>query len=188
MFKNIPKNDISRRNFKSYKRWVQTNQESPSILIYDGDVVFDVETADSSSGYFSKPIYRSIKSKYYSNGGDVIKTFGLMNPLYEFEVVRNLTETASVIHIPQIHYGERIKPNSVTLTNLVTSESFTDDGWGNLILSSTGSLVGIDYDYLLKLVQTWSENTVLQNPTTATTTELLTFIEQNFIKRVTFIN
>jgi hypothetical protein len=149
MFKNIPKNDISRRNFKSYKRWVQTNQESPSILIYDGDVVFDVETADSSSGYFSKPIYRSIKSKYYSNGGDVIKTFGSMNPLYEFEVVRNLTETASVIHIPQIHYGEKIKPNSVTLTNLVTSESFTDDGWGNLILRSTGSLVGFNYDLLV---------------------------------------
>lgn len=149
MFKFIPKSDISRRNFKSYKEWTQTHSDYPTIIIHEEDSAFDTETSETSSGYFIHPTYRSIQSKYYSNGGDLTRLFGYLNPEHDFDEVRNLSETASVITIPQIHYGEGLKPNSVSLLNTLTSASYYDDGWGNLILESTGSLVSSGYSFLV---------------------------------------
>lgn len=133
MFKPIPKSDIAKRNFKVYKDWTQTQDLIPTIIAYDEDFLFDAQqSASSSNGFYIDPLYNSIKNKYYTDNSKNGIHFGIISASLSFSESRNLEETISIIQVPQLNYGEEIKPGTVTLVDLETSKTLSDDSWGVL--------------------------------------------------------
>lgn len=116
MLKSIPKSSITKRKFQVYKRWDVNEGNYPTELI---------------SG--SNPLYRSIRSKYYSNlDGNVFNTFGSYKNLANIQDERRLSETIYVIDIDRDKFGELIKKKSVRLTDSIGGE-YVDDGFGKII-------------------------------------------------------
>ena len=138
MLKHIPKSDINLRPFKVYKTFTATETSSG----------YDVSIAEDSTdlGYTDnvllekKALYHRLKTMYY-NGDNSLNPFlsyGTFKPVYtitETAKQRSLKERAIVLTIPQIKFGEQIKPNSIYLQNLINvgNEEIYDDGYGNLI-------------------------------------------------------
>lgn len=94
----------------------------------DGTPRVNVDT-----GTYEYVLYKSIKHLFYDNGvfysGSDIgssSVVGLPNDFY-------------VVSIGQYFYGERIKPGTFELSINSITEVVTDDGWGNLIISSSGT-------------------------------------------------
>jgi hypothetical protein len=116
MLKSIPKSSITKRKFQVYKRWDVNEGNYPTELI---------------SG--SNSLYRSIRSKYYSNlDGNVFNTFGSYKNLANIQDERQLSETIYVIDIDRDKFGELIKKKSVRLTDSIGGE-YVDDGFGKII-------------------------------------------------------
>jgi hypothetical protein len=116
MLKSIPKSSITKRKFQVYKRWDVNEGNYPTELI---------------SG--SNSLYRSIRSKYYSNlDGNVFNTFGSYKNLANIQDERRLSETIYVIDIDRDKFGELIKKKSVRLTDSIGGE-YVDDGFGKII-------------------------------------------------------
>jgi hypothetical protein len=116
MLKSIPKSSITKRKFQVYKRWDVNEGNYPTELI---------------SG--SNPLYRSIRSKYYSNlDGNVFNTFGSYKNIADLQDERQLSETIYVIDIDRDKFGELIKKKSVRLTSSVGDE-YVDNGFGKIV-------------------------------------------------------
>ena len=116
MLKSIPKSNITKRKFQVFKLWNTGDSAYPAQFV---------------SG--SNPLYRSVKSKYYSNlDGNVINLFGPTKNPAELQKERKLSEKIYVIDIDVNKLGERIKSKSV---KLITHEGdeLVDDGYGRLV-------------------------------------------------------
>ena len=143
MLKNIPKSNVSNRQFKVYKKFYATHTEYPVLKIYDkssayhtGSGLFDSEVFEKTvSGSFHKyPMYQSIKHKYFTDNG-LINMFGAITDMGDFSNERRIDETLFIIPISQSRVGEGIKPNSVKMHSeqLNSGSLLYDDGYGNLV-------------------------------------------------------
>jgi hypothetical protein len=153
MFKQISKSHISTRNFQVYKEWTLHTSDStapPIIHAYNETTLFDPATSNNVLQYnynqetrtyvtgalddiiYTYPLWRSIKSKYYSANGNVFNQYGLMENPYYYTYDRQIQDDIYVIDIAQIQYGEQIKRDSVRLTDHTNGVVYVDDKWGRL--------------------------------------------------------
>ena len=145
MLKEIPKSDIVVRPFKVYKEWSFDEQDKAEVDIKWG--------LSGSFGSFDAEIptelryvlYRSVEAQFYRNSAtaSIITEVGRRKS-YASTYERNLEEEFALFSIPQIYYGEGIKPGSLTLTT--GSVTYTDDGFSNLIDSASNVKGNIFYD------------------------------------------
>ena len=130
MIKRIPQSDIRIRPFKVYKefRLTQSDLSTGSLsghqkLLakkneWDGDVLTP-----------SASLWASINRLYYDDIYNPMVTYGTIHknrsesPLLEF---RQLKDNAIVFSIPQIKFGERIKPGSVNLYDVDRGNTYLD--------------------------------------------------------------
>jgi hypothetical protein len=145
MLKEIPKSDVVVRPFKVYKEWAFTETDKDEVDIKwglsgsFGD--FDANDANDIRGV----IYRSIEAQFYRNSATAsIMTEVGKRKSYSSTTERNLESEFALFSIPQIYYGEGIKPGSLTLTT--GSVTYTDDGFSNLIDSASNIKGNILYD------------------------------------------
>jgi hypothetical protein len=146
MFKSIPKSSVSKRNFKTFKRWNVGNSSYPVISAsFDSSSNFDSSTELSfdvnGTTIYNRPYYNSLKAKYYQSNGNVITQFGVMENPANFQIERRLPNTFYVISIDRDKFGEQIKQNSLILEDLDNNTTYNDDGYGSLIKET--------YDYYL---------------------------------------
>lgn len=90
---------------------------------------------NSFNGGNKHVIWHSVNALYYKYPYDSFATLEHSNANYSR---KRLYESASVFSIPQHDFGEGLKAGSVELTSSLYN--FQDDGNGNLILKTTGSL------------------------------------------------
>jgi hypothetical protein len=145
MLKEIPKSDVVVRPFKVYKEWAFTETDKDEVDIKwglsgsFGD--FDANDTNDIRGV----IYRSIEAQFYRNSATAsIMTEVGKRKSYSSTTERNLESEFALFSIPQIYYGEGIKPGSLTLTT--GSVTYTDDGFSNLIDSASNIKGNILYD------------------------------------------
>ena len=147
MLKNIPKSNVSNRQFKVYKKFYATHDDYEVLKIYDKSSVYHTASGDFYSESFDRtdelsardsyhkyPMYQSIKHKYFTDNG-LINMFGSITDISDFSNERTIDETLFVIPISQSKYGEGIKPNSVKLYSeqINSGHLLYDDGYGNLV-------------------------------------------------------
>ena len=141
--KKIPKSDISIRPFKVYKSYTATNADSGSgYNRYLAENKYATADALSEGELFLHSLWHQVHRMYYDQ---------IYNPLrtYSREISDYVTDTTTygkrvigskcvVFTIPQNHYGEEIKPKSITLTDVdslatASPKLIVDDGYGNLL-------------------------------------------------------
>jgi hypothetical protein len=136
MLKQIPKSDITLRPFKVYKNFTATQFDSGSgfntytALNHSGS--FDVLTESEA---LENGIWHQLYTMYYRDPHNLYTSYGTIKPTYtEIEKVKQrvLNDKAYVYTIPQIKFGEEIKPNSIVLKSELLNETILDDGFGNL--------------------------------------------------------
>jgi hypothetical protein len=135
MFKSIQQSDIVVRPFPVYKRWEFDETTIPISFGEDTNTSFDPITDEQTNGIYKKPLYRSIKSQFYTNSST-------SSPFTEVGFRRSYASTdervieneVAVISIPPDVYGEGIRRESLTLTS--SSLELTDDGFSNLVSGS----------------------------------------------------
>ena len=133
MLKTIPKSNVSKRSFQVNKSWIVTSNEYPVISgsYSDATSSFDSNTANKQEGLYTDQLFKSIKSKYYSDIGNPFTLHGTMENIGDsFE--RVIGTNGYVIALPQSKYGEGVQPESITISDLTNSDSFSDDGFGNI--------------------------------------------------------
>ena len=143
MFKQIPKSNISQKNFKVYKEWYVDNTTIPVIHASNEIGLFDLDTSTQSQGFYMHPLFNSVKSKYYLSHGNLFTQYGMMKNPANWEYERYIGEEISIIQIPQIQYGEQIKKGSVVLN--ISGSIYVDNSWGSLITENP-SYTWISYD------------------------------------------
>ena len=147
MFKRLDPRDINITPFKAYKEFTVTNVDSSSGVygfraISSSAHNFNPDTAPKttfdSASFYQMPSWFMVNQMYYRDTQNNFNNFG-QNSGKQY---RLLHQSASIITVSKDLYDERIKPNSVTLTDDSTSATVTikDDGNGNL------------YDSLLQVV------------------------------------
>lgn len=141
--KKIPKSDISIRPFKVYKSYTATNADSGSgYNRYLAENKYATADTLSEGELFLHSLWHQVHRMYYDQ---------IYNPLrtYSREISDYVTDTTTygkrvigskcvVFTIPQNHYGEEIKPKSITLTDVdslatASPKLIVDDGYGNLL-------------------------------------------------------
>lgn len=93
---------------------------------------FDVLTESQS---LENGIWHQLYTMYYRDPHNLYTSYGTIKPAYsEIEKVKQrvLNNKAYVFTIPQIKFGEEIKPNSIVLKSELLNETILDDGFGNL--------------------------------------------------------
>ena len=148
MLKQIPKSDIIVRPLKVYKEWTLDENDINPIFAKSGSIGdYDAEIEEKSYGYSKISLFRSIKAQFYLNPetSSMITEVGRRRS-YTSKNERVLQEQMAVFSIPQIYYGEGIKPGTVVFTNDATSKTFTDDSYSNLIDSGSNVAGNIFYD------------------------------------------
>lgn len=148
MIKEIPKSDVITRPMKVYKEWpLDENDIYPIFGINGANTLVDIDNDAKSQGFNKKVIYASIKSQFYTNSAtaSIITEVGRRKS-YASTDERVLENEIAVFSIPQIIYGEGIKPGTVVFTNDATSKTFTDDSYSNLIDSGSNVAGNIFYD------------------------------------------
>ena len=134
MLKEIPKSDVITRPIKVYKEWtLDENDIYPIFGINGANTLIDIDTDAKSHSYNKKIIYASIKSQFYTNPA----TASLLTEVgrrisYASTNERILEDDIAVFSIPQIYYGEGIKPGTVSLEDEQLGRTYTDDGYSNL--------------------------------------------------------
>ncbi len=136
MLKQIPKSDITLRPFKVYKNFTATQLDSGSgfntYTAYNHTGSFDVLTESQS---LENGIWHQLYTMYYRDPHNLYTSYGTIKPTYsEIERVKQriLNNKAYVYTIPQIKFGEEIKPKSIVLKSELLDETILDDGFGNL--------------------------------------------------------
>jgi hypothetical protein len=148
MIKEIPKSDVITRPMKVYKEWpLDKDNIYPIFGINGANTLVDIDNDAKSHGFNKKVIYASIKSQFYTNSAtaSIITEVGRRKS-YASTDERVLENEIAVFSIPQIIYGEGIKPGTVVFTNNATSKTFTDDSYSNLIDSGSNVAGNIFYD------------------------------------------
>ena len=138
MLKQIPKSDINLRPFKAYKNW---NVKSDSSSIdYVTTLIGENYTASAdlltSNQLNEKGLYHQLYTMYYRDPNNPFTSYGDIKPTtttIDNAKQRLLVDRARVIAIPQIKYGEQIKPFSINIYDNELNETIFDDGHGNLI-------------------------------------------------------
>lgn len=162
MFKQIPKSNISQKNFKVYKEWYVDQDTSPVISAFNENNLFDLDTSTKSQGLYVHPLFNSIKSKYYSSFGNIFTQYGLMKNPANWLTERFIGDTIQIIQIPQIQYGEQIKKGSVLLNILGDDVEYSDDSWGGLITkNATYLFTSYDMETQELVITDGSESTSL---------------------------
>lgn len=141
--KKIPKSDISIRPFKVYKSYTATNADSGSgYNRYFAKNQNATSDALSESELFLHSLWHQIHRMYYNEVYNPLRTYSREIQDYVTDTTtygkRVLGAECVVFTIPQNHYGEEIKPKSITLTDVDTLENespklIVDDGYGNLL-------------------------------------------------------
>lgn len=141
--KKIPKSDISIRPFKVYKSYTATNADSGSgYNRYLAENKYAPEHTLTTNELFLHSLWHQIHRMYYDQVYNPLRTYGREIPDYVTDIStygkRNLGAKCVVFTVPQNHYGEEIKPKSITLTDVDTLEDASpkviiDDGYGNLL-------------------------------------------------------
>ena len=139
MLKAIPKSDISIRPFKAYKEWDKDTSEASLLEAVSGDYT-SVDVSTPTFGYLNgisynkHSLYGQLRAQFYNGHEDnPFLRFGNKTTSYDTNTTtseRFLDGYAKVISIPQSHIGLGIKKKSITITD--GSDSYTDDGYGNL--------------------------------------------------------
>jgi hypothetical protein len=150
MIKEIPKSDVITRPMKVYKEWpLDKDNIYPIFGINGANTLVDIDNDAKSHGFNKKVIYASIKSQFYTNSAtaSIITEVGRRKS-YASTDERVLENEIAVFSIPQSYYGEGIKPGTVVFTNNsnITSTTFTDDSYSNLIDSGSNVAGNIFYD------------------------------------------
>jgi hypothetical protein len=134
MLKEIPKSDVVVRAIKVYKEWtLDENDISPIFAENPSGTLIDLDIDEVSNGLNKKVVYASIKSQFYNNPA----TASLLTEVgrrisYASTNERILEDDIAVFSIPQIYYGEGIKPGTVVLEDEQLGRTYTDDGYSNL--------------------------------------------------------
>jgi hypothetical protein len=134
MLKEIPKSDVIVRPLKVYKEWtLDENDISPIFAENPSGTLIDLDVDEISNGFNKKVVYASIKSQFYNNPA----TASLLTEVgrrisYASTNERILEDDIAVFSIPQIYYGEGIKPGTVVLEDEQLGRTYTDDGYSNL--------------------------------------------------------
>jgi hypothetical protein len=134
MLKEIPKSDIIVRPLKVYKEWtLDENDISPIFAENPAGTLIDLDIDEVSNGLNKKVVYASIKSQFYNNPA----TASLLTEVgrrisYASTNERILEDDIAVFSIPQLYYGEGIKPGTVSLEDEQLGRTYTDDGYSNL--------------------------------------------------------
>ena len=136
MLKQIPKSDITLRPFKVYKNFTANQFDSGSgfktQLAYNHPGSYDTLTTEEA---LENGTWHQLRTMYYRDPHNLYTSYGTIKPTYsEIEKVKQrvLNDKAYVYTIPQIKFGEEIKPNSIVLTSQLLNETILDDGFGNL--------------------------------------------------------
>jgi hypothetical protein len=136
MLKQIPKSDITLRPFKVYKNFTANQFDSGSgfntQLAYNHPGSYDTLTTEEA---LENGTWHQLRTMYYRDPHNLYTSYGTIKPTYsDIEKVKQrvLNDKAYVYTIPQIKFGEEIKPNSVILTSQLLNETILDDGFGNL--------------------------------------------------------
>lgn len=136
MLKQIPKSDITLRPFKVYKNFTATQIDSGSgfnaHIAYNHPGSYDTLTTEEA---LENGMWHQLHTMYYRDPHNLYTSYGTIKPTYsEIEKVKQrvLNNKAYVYTIPQIKFGEEIKPNSIVLTSQLLNETILDDGFGNL--------------------------------------------------------
>ena len=144
MFKRLDPRDINITPFKVYKEFTVTNTDSGSGIygfraISASAAGFETDsagkTAFDSASFYHLPAWFMLNQRYYKDTDNNFNNFGYnTNNQY-----RLLHSSASVITVSKNLFGERVKPNSITLTDDSGASTLTiyDDGNGNLYDGST---------------------------------------------------
>ena len=142
VFRAIRSNDVHQRPFRAYKQYKLTNSTysgsgaayhkglytSNRIDLGDSTVTYPTNTYDGSNQHI---IWKSINHRYYQHPYDPALSFELTDRDRQYKF---LDISASIITLPYLNVGERIKPSSVQITATPVNRSITltDDGLGNL--------------------------------------------------------
>ena len=148
MLKEIPKSDIIVRPLKVYKEWTLDENDVYPVFGENGANTFvDVDSDSKSHGLVKKLVYQSIKSQFYLNPStaSLLTEVGKRHS-YASKDERLIEDDIAVISIPQIYYGEGIKPGTVVLEDEQLVRTYTDDGYSNLIDSGSNIKGNIFYD------------------------------------------
>lgn len=149
VFKKMDPSDVSINAFQVYKKWTFTSGSStssalPLTAIYT-NVLPILETeltyndAANIDGSLQSIIYHSIDHMFYKYKNQPINTYG---PTDISKTKKALFQSASILSIPQIKIGEKIKTTSFSFTSSV-SGSFASDSYENIydVAFNTASIV-----------------------------------------------
>lgn len=158
MFKSIPKSSISKRQFKTYKEWRVNNTEYPVISAsLDNSFILDNDITSSfrNTTFYSQPLYKSIRSKYYNSNGSFINTYGVVENLANYSIERKISNTIRIISLDRDKYGEQIKQGSVSLTDIDSDVLYIDDSYGGLRRET--------FDYVIEKIDLQNETIILKD-------------------------
>lgn len=141
--KKIPKSDISIRPFKVYKSYTATNADSGSgYYRYLAENKNAPEHTLTSNELFLHTLWHQVHRMYYDDIYNPLRTYSREIPEYVTDTTnygkRVIGSTCIVFTIPQNHYGEEIKPKSISISDVDSLETespkiINDDGYGNLL-------------------------------------------------------
>ena len=147
VFKKVDTADIMVNPFQAHKSWLVASGSSTSSLLPLMAIYTDVLPALGSEltyndaanidGSLQTVIYYSINHLYYKYKDEPTKTYG---PTDLIRTQKHLYQSASVFSIPQLKYGESIKPESFVIKHPIIG--IGSDRYGNLYTGiDTASLV-----------------------------------------------
>lgn len=84
---------------------------------------------NNNDGTYKHIVWKHLDHLYYRYPDDPFATLEHWNPRYTHKF---LNVSASLLAVPYMDYGERIKPGSVQITNPGLGITLIDDGYGNL--------------------------------------------------------
>ena len=148
VFKKVDSADIMLNPFPVYKSWVAPSGSSTSSLLPLRAIYTDSLPALGSELTYNDAkniddslqtvTYYSINHLYYKHKNSPTQTYG---PTDLNRTKKYLYETASVFSIPQIKFGESIKPASFAIKDSIDTISADRYGNLNLVNVDTSSLV-----------------------------------------------
>lgn len=151
MIKNLRKSSITYTPFKAFKEWKFDSVNSSSAIPFspregirvDGifypsqSIYYNAEMEPTNSdGSYKRVIYNSIDLAFYRNDSDPLKCFGVENFVHENS---DINGRIAVIQLGKDYWGEKIVPNSVTITDYSNPDEIfviKDDGNTNLYLQN----------------------------------------------------
>jgi hypothetical protein len=141
-----------------------------ATLAYNHPGSYDTLTTEEA---LENGTWHQLRTMYYRDPHNLYTSYGTIKPTYsEIEKVKQrvLNDKAYVYTIPQIKFGEEIKPNSVILTSQLLNETILDDGFGNLASNYNS--------YIFKTIDIQNSLFIFEDPDgTELTAELVSYEE-----------